>query len=99
MLYAPSNVKIEPAQFSRIYSGMLALIPTNSRSFITSKFREDIINEIWSREQCLWVFLLKEKKAAFWDFFVAEPDHLKFEHETTQTKIKAEKFIEEQKDK
>lgn len=46
-------------------------------------------------------FPIEIKKAAFWDFFVAEPEHLKFEHETTQTKIKkkTEKFIEEQKDK
>ena len=53
-------MKVEPEEFSKIDSGILAFIPKNSRSFITSKFREDEINEIWSREQRLWVEILNK---------------------------------------
>ena len=57
----------------KINSGVLAHIPENVRSFLTSKFREDEINEIWSGEQRMWVEILNKfcelpieiKKAAF----------------------------------
>ena len=62
LLYAPRNIKIEP---------MLNIEPI--LSFLTSKFREDKTNGIWSGEQCLWVEILSKscelsieiKKAAF----------------------------------
>ena len=75
---------------------MLAFIPNNSRGFVTLKFREDEINDIWSGEQRLWVEILNKscefpieiKKGRVLGFFVAEPNHLKFKHETTtETKI------------
>ena len=57
LLYAPRNVKIEPAEFSRIDSGIFAFIPNNSRDFVTSKFREDKVNEFWSDENpCGWKY-------------------------------------------
>ena len=55
LLYAPRNVLIKPAEFSRTDSGIIAFIPNNSRDFITSKVREDEINKIWSGEQRLRV--------------------------------------------
>lgn len=35
-------------KYIKIDSGIFALIPKNVRSFLTSTFREDKINEIWS---------------------------------------------------
>lgn len=54
MLYAPRNIKIEPTEFQRIDSGVLAFIPKNGRGFVTSKYREDEIIEISNIEQRLW---------------------------------------------
>ena len=47
-------------EFGKIDSGILAFIPKNSRSFITSKFREDEINEIYNGNQRLWVEILNK---------------------------------------
>ena len=60
LLYAPRNVKIEPAEFRRIDSGILTFIPNNSRDFITSKVRENEINETGSGEQRLRVEILNK---------------------------------------
>ena len=46
LLNAPRNIKIEPTEFKRIDSGILAVIPKNGRGFVKSKFREDEIIEI-----------------------------------------------------
>ena len=108
MIYASRNTKVEPTEFGRIDSGILAFIPKNSCSFIT--FREDEINEIYSGNQRLWVetlnkscgFPIEIKKGCVLGFFVAEPEHLKFKHKTTMQKKnqkqEAKKFIEKQKD-
>ena len=71
LIYASRNAKVEPTEFGRIDSGILAFIPKNSCSFIT--FREDEINEIYSGNQRLWVetlnksceFPIEIKKAVF----------------------------------
>ena len=55
LLYAPRKIKTEPMDFQRINSGILVFIPKNANGFVTSKFREDKINEICTREQRLWV--------------------------------------------
>ena len=83
MRYASRNVKIEPTEFGKIDSGILAFIAKYSRGFVTSKFREDEINEIYSGEQCMWVEMLNKscefpieiKKGCVLGFFVAEPNH------------------------
>ena len=57
----------------KIDSEVLAHIPENIRSFLTSEFREDEINEIWSGEQRMQVEILSKscellieiKRAAF----------------------------------
>ena len=91
MLYAPINIKIEPTELQRIDSGVLALIPKGERGFVTSKYREGEITEISSREQRLWVEVKNRScaspitipKDCILGFFVAEPDHLKFQYEMT----------------
>ena len=62
---------------------ILAFIAKYSRGFVTSKFREDEINEIYSGEQRMWVEMLNKsceypieiKKGCVLGFFVAEPNH------------------------
>ena len=91
MLYAPRNIKLEPTEFQRIDSGILAFISENTRGFVTSKFRKDEINEICNKKQRLWVEILNKscnlpieiKKDCVLGFFVAEPEHLEFQYETT----------------
>ena len=58
LLHAPRNIKVEPTEFQRIDSGILAFIPENARGFVALKFREDEINEIWNGNQRLWVKIL-----------------------------------------
>ena len=99
MVYAPRNIKVEPTEFQRIDSGMLVFIPENTRGFVTSNFREDKINKIWNGDQRLWVEILNKscklpieiKKGCVLGFFVAEPEHLEFQYETTTQIKKAKK--------
>ena len=99
LLYAPRNTKLEPTEFQRIDSGILAFIPENTRDFVTSKFRKNEINEICNGKQRLWVETLNKscdlpieiKKGCVLGFFVAEPEHLKFQYETTTQIKKAKK--------
>ena len=96
MLYALRNITIEPTEFKRIDSRILAFIPKNGRSFVTSKFRKDKIIEISNGEQRLWVETINRScaspieipKGCVLGFFVAEPEHLQFQYETTTKKIK-----------
>ena len=60
LLYAPRNIKIEPMECTKIDSRILSFILKNVQSFLTLKFREDRINEIWSKEQHLWVEIFKK---------------------------------------
>ena len=95
LLYARRKIKIEPMAFQRIDSGILAFVPKNANGFVTSKVRENKINEVCTREQCLWVEIvnkscslpIKIPKCHVLGFFVAEPEHLQFQHETLK-KIK-----------
>lgn len=41
-------------------SGVVGFVPENSKCFLTSKFREDKINQIQSGEQRLWVEILNK---------------------------------------
>ena len=73
----------------RIDSGILAFIPKNANGFVTSKSREYKINEICTREQHLCVEIVNKScslpietpKGRVLGFFVAEPEHLQFQHE------------------
>ena len=59
-LYAPRNIKVEPTESQRFDSGILTFVPENAGGFVTSKFREDEINEIWNRNRRLWVEILNK---------------------------------------
>ena len=99
LLYAPRYIKFKPTELQRTDSGILDFIPENVRGFVTSKFREDEIHEICNGDQRLWVKILNKscklpveiKKGCFLGFFVAEPEHLKFQYETTTQITKAKK--------
>ena len=95
LLYGPRNIKIESMECTKTDSGIIAFIPKNVQSFLSSKFREDKINEIWSREQRLLVEILNkscklpiEIKGCVLGFFVAESTQVKVKHETALPKAK-----------
>ena len=98
LLFALRNIKVEPTEFQQIGSEILAFMTENARGFVTSKFRENEINEIWNGNQRLYVKILNKscelpielKKSCLLAFFVAEPEHLKFENKTT-TRIRKSK--------
>ena len=99
MLYASRNIAIEPTEFKRIDSGIVTFTPKNGRGFVTSKFREDEIIDISNGEQRLWVEITNRScaspieipKGCVLGFFVAEPEHLQLQYETTTKKIKKAK--------
>lgn len=95
LLYGPRNIKIESMECTKTDSGIIAFIPKNVQSFLSSKFREDKINEIWSREQRLLVEILNkscklpiEIKGCVLGFFVGESTQVKVKHETALPKAK-----------
>ena len=88
LLFALRNIKVEPTEFQQIGSEILAFITENARGFVTSKFRENEINEIWNGNQR--ELPIELKKGRLLAFFVAEPEHLKFENKTT-TRIRKSK--------
>ena len=47
-------------EYSKNDSGVVIFVPENSKCFLTSKFREDEINQIQCREQRLWVEILNK---------------------------------------
>ena len=88
MLYTLRNITIEPTEFERINSGILAFIPKNGCGFVTSKFREDEIIEISNGEQRLWVEIINRScaspieilKGCLLGVFVSKPEHLQFQY-------------------
>ena len=88
MLYSPWALKIEPASCSKIDAEVTAFLPTNSSSFLTSKFRSDDINEIFHGKHRSWVKILNKyfedhieiKKGQLLGFLVVEPENLKSQH-------------------
>ena len=60
IVYSPRTVKIEPASCSRIDTELVLLLLKNSKGFITSIFREDEIDEIYSEKQRLWIEILNK---------------------------------------
>ena len=60
ILYSQWTIKIEPASCRKIDLGITAFLPTNSRGFVTSKFRGDEINELFHGKRRLWVEILNK---------------------------------------
>ena len=85
MLYLPHQLKIEPASCRKIYTEVTA---TNSKGFLTSKFRGNEINELFPGKHRLWIEIInksfgddiKIKKGQPLGFLVVEPENFKFQH-------------------
>ena len=88
LLYSPRKFTIEPATSEKIDTEVSAFLPKNSKGYITSKFRTDEINELFCAKYCLWIEILNKsfegnieiEKGQRIDFFVVEPENLKFQH-------------------
>ena len=99
MLYSPRQLKIEPTSFRKIDTEVTAFLPTNSKGFVTSKFRSDEIKELFNGKHRLWVEILNKsfedtiviKKGQPLGFLVVEPENLKFHHLAQKKKGKKEK--------
>ena len=88
---------IKLATSTKVDTGIMLMLPNDSKSFITSKFRGDKNFEINSEKQLLWVEILKKsflesikiKKGSILGLVVIEPENLNFKHETPKkTKTK-----------
>ena len=60
MLYSPRQFKIEPASCKKIDTEVTAFLPTNSKGFLTSKFRGDEIIELFHGKHRLWVEIINK---------------------------------------
>ena len=60
MLYSPRQFKIQPTSCRKIDTEVIAFLPTNSKGFLTSKFRGDKINDLFHGKHRLWVEIIKK---------------------------------------
>ena len=60
ILFSPRQFKIEPATCRKIDIEIAAFLPTNSKGFLTSRFRGDEINELFHGKHRLWVEILNK---------------------------------------
>ena len=96
LICSPRKISTEPATNEKIYTEISASLPRNSRGYVTSTFRTDKINELFYGKHRLWVEILFKsfedtieiKKGQAIGFFVAEPEHLKFQHVPYKGKTK-----------
>ena len=99
ILFSPRKLKIEPASCRKIDTEVTAFLPTNSRCYLTSKFREDKINELFHGKHRLWEEMINKsfeghieiKKGQPLGFLVVEPENLKFQHVPQKKKTTKEK--------
>ena len=57
LLYAQRNIKIDPMEYRRQDSDIVVFMPKNSKCFLTSKLREEEIEQIWNYEQRLCIVI------------------------------------------
>ena len=60
MLYSPRQLKIELVRCRKIDTEVTAFLPTNSKAFLTSKFRRDEINELFHGKHRVWVEIINK---------------------------------------
>ena len=92
VLYSPHKIKIELATCIKIDTEATGILPTESKGFVTSKFRSDKINKRFNGKHRLWVEMLnksfenyiKIKKGQPLSFLDVEPENLKFQHVPTK---------------
>ena len=58
IIYSPRHIKIEPASFRRVDTKIVAFLPENSRGFITTRFNDDELKEVFDGEHRLWIKIL-----------------------------------------
>ena len=101
-IYSLRTVTIEPATSTKVDTGIMLMLPNDSKSFIKSKFRGDENFEINSEKQLLWAEILnksflesiKIKKGSILGFAVIDPENLNFKHETPKkTKTKKRPYL------
>ena len=98
MLYKPKKIKIEPTDFQRIDSGILALIPKNQMVLLHQNLKK-MKSMKFVPESNVWVEIInkscslpiKMPKGHVLGFSVAKPEHLKFQYETPKNIKKATK--------
>ena len=99
LLFSSRQFKIEPASCRKIDTKVTASLPTNSKGFLTPKFREDKINELFHGKHSFWVEILNKsfedpiefKKGELLGFLVVESEDLKFQYVLKKKKAKKEK--------
>ena len=100
ILFSTWQLKIEPATHRKIDTEVTSFLPTNSKGFLTSKFRSDEINELFRGKHRLWVEILKKSfedyiklgKGEVLGFLAVEPENLNFHHHgPAKKKTKKEK--------
>ena len=99
ILFSPDQFKIELASCKKIDTEVTAFLPTNSKGYLTSKFRGDKTNELFHGKQHLRVEIInksfedhiKIRKGQLLGFLLVEPDNLKFQHIPQQRKTKKER--------
>lgn len=93
LLYAQRNIKIDPMEYRRQDSDIVVFMPKNSKCFLTSKLREEEIEQIWNYEQrlCIVIWnksckeLIEIKKNSVLGFFVLETKQdIEIKHEIAQ---------------
>ena len=63
ILYSSHQFKIEPDTCRKIDTEVTAFLPTNSKGFLTSRFKGDKINELFNGKHRLWVEILNKSFA------------------------------------
>ena len=87
IILSPRTVKVEPVTCRKIDSEVVAFLSQKSKGFLTSIFREDEMNELFSGKYRLWVEILNAsfedpieiKRNQLQGFHVFEPENLKFQ--------------------
>ena len=90
------KISIEPAINHKIDTDIFVSLPQNSKGFVTSRLKNDKINEVlsgWHRlrleilSKC-FEDIIKIKEGQVIGFFVAEPENLKSQHVLYSKKAK-----------
>ena len=99
ILFSPRQFKIETATYKKIDTEVTAFLPTDSKGFLTSRFRGDEINVLFHGKHRLRVEIVNKsfedhieiKRGQLLDFLVVEPENLEFQHVPQKKKAKKKK--------
>ena len=99
ILFSPRQFKIETATYKKIDTEVTAFLPTDSKGFLTSRFRGEEINVLFHGKHRLRVEIVNKsfedhieiKRGQLLDFLVVEPENLEFQHVPQKKKAKKKK--------